>query len=128
MDGVVRAPDGLAGGLDPIDLPGEGGQDRLAGVLTGHGARDHRHVQALLDTVASVSRLAPLPETLQAVVAEDRSYMEWLAERSDFPSDVRAIARAALRGSFPERDAIEDADEGEESPESGRGESSPTLF
>jgi diguanylate cyclase (GGDEF)-like protein len=43
-------------------------QDRLAGVLTGHPARDHRHVHGLLETVRAVSRLAPLAETLRETV------------------------------------------------------------
>ncbi|MGE0711213.1 MAG: sigma 54-interacting transcriptional regulator [Planctomycetota bacterium] len=43
-------------------------QDLLAGVLTGRPARDQRHARALLETVQAVSRLAPLAETLVAVV------------------------------------------------------------
>jgi DNA polymerase-3 subunit epsilon len=41
--------------------------------------------------------------TLRDVARDDPSYLEWLAERSDFPADVRAIAREALAGRFPER-------------------------
>jgi diguanylate cyclase (GGDEF)-like protein len=47
--------------------------DRLAGVLTGRQARDYRHVNALLDTVSAVSRLAPLDEILTEVVDRCRA-------------------------------------------------------
>ena len=49
-------------------LKGLRGRDRVAGVLTGSPARDYRSVQAILDTVAAVARLAPLEETLVALV------------------------------------------------------------
>jgi diguanylate cyclase (GGDEF)-like protein len=49
-------------------LKGLRGRDRVAGVLTGSPARDYRSVQAILDTVAAEARLAPLEETLVALV------------------------------------------------------------
>ena len=50
------------------DLRRQRRQDSLAGVLTGHSARDYRHVHSLLETLRDVSSLAPLTETLTTVV------------------------------------------------------------
>ena len=58
------------------ELPLFGG-DRLAGVLTGHEGRDRRHVQALLDTVQAVSRLAPLDQVLTEVVDRCLEIASW---------------------------------------------------
>ncbi|MGE0712964.1 MAG: sigma 54-interacting transcriptional regulator [Planctomycetota bacterium] len=44
------------------------GWDRLRGVLTGRPERDLGNVEALLDSIAAVSRLQPLAETLRALV------------------------------------------------------------
>ncbi len=49
-------------------LRGSRGRDRVAGVLTGAAGRDYRNVQALLEAVSTVSRLAPLGETLEALL------------------------------------------------------------
>jgi len=42
--------------------------DRLAGIITGEPARDAQHVELLLETIRGVSGLAPLEDTLRAVV------------------------------------------------------------
>jgi two-component system response regulator AtoC len=49
-------------------LRGSRGRDRVSGVLTGAAARDYRNVQALLEAVSTVSNLAPLDETLAALL------------------------------------------------------------
>jgi diguanylate cyclase (GGDEF)-like protein len=54
-------------------------EDVLAGLLTGHQARDHLHARSLLETVEAVSRLAPLDECRLAVV--DRCVAVAEAER-----------------------------------------------
>jgi len=43
-------------------------RDRLAGILTGDQARDYRNVEALLEAASTVTGLAPLDETLTAIV------------------------------------------------------------
>jgi diguanylate cyclase (GGDEF)-like protein len=58
---------GAARAYEP-SLPHLPRHDRLAGVFTGDPARDCRNVQGLLESVAAVSRLAPLGETLTAIV------------------------------------------------------------
>lgn len=42
-------------------------------------------------------------KTLRTVVGEDPSYLRWMADRSDFPPDTRAIVADALQGRFPRR-------------------------